>query len=34
MTEEPEPTSVEVAALRFPPEQFSWFPLNGWFPLN
>jgi hypothetical protein len=26
--EEPLPTSTDCAALRLPPEQFSWLPLN------
>ena len=30
----PVPGSTDVAALRFPPEQLSWLPLNGWLPLN
>jgi hypothetical protein len=34
MIDVPLPGSTEVAPLRFPPEQFSWFPLNGWLPLN
>ena len=34
MIDEPEPGSTEVAALRLPPEQLSWLPLNGWLPLN
>ena len=34
MIEEPLPGSTALLAFRFPPEQFSWLPLNGWLPLN
>src|SRR6266576_3322049 len=34
MIDVPLPGSTELAALRFPPEQLDWVPLNGWLPAN
>ncbi len=34
MMDDPLPGSTELAALRLPPEQFSWVPLNVWLPPN